>query len=229
MTITRDQTATGQVGTASSFTVTWPANPAAGAKAILHVIAPGSSGLVTSVVDNGTTPRTYTRDFLFNGGGGDLMIYRADSITLPSAGSYHATITLSASSEVITGGRTYLGVAAGAPASTNDATGTSGTAATGNVTPAVGSLLAGGFANDSAQNPETITLTTSGASSVYVTNNGTVGIGGMADNIATATSAQGLTWTFGDTPDWGAYVALYSAAASAAGAPYLIAQNTGYF
>ena len=210
MTVTRDQTATGQTGNASSVTLTWPTSPTAGSKAIVVV---QTEGTVSTVKDNGAVQSTFTQDQLFTGPGGDLCVYRADGIHLPSSGSYTVTITFGAADPFAASGRTYLGVATGAPASTNDNTGTSTTETTGNVTPsASGSLIVGGFANDSGLDPETITLTTSGASALYTNDNGNDLCGGAADIIPANTTSQGLTWTTGDSVDWAAHVVVYSPA-----------------
>ena len=213
MTIARDQTATGTAGSSTTFTLTWATAPAAGSKCLVLIQTP-SSGAVSSVKDNGTVQSTFTQDFLYNGGGGDLMVYRADGISLPGTGSYTVTVTMSGTQTVVAGGRTYTGVATGAPSTSNHNTGTSNSVTTGNVTPTVtGSLLVGGFADDSGANPETITLTTSGGQDIYKNTNGSILAAASADNIASTTSAQGLAWTLGDSPDFGAYVALYAPAA----------------
>jgi hypothetical protein len=223
MTVTRDQTATGQASASvSTLTITWPTLPAAGSKALIGLtMGGGQTASVTSAVDNGTTPRTFTADIGVAEGASNAgkYILRADNITLPSSGNYHVTITLSATVSWVTGcGRTYLGVASGGPTSAPAAaTGTSSSPATPNVTPAVtGALLFGVFDDTSAVNPESITLTTSGATTVYAQVNGASFLAGaVADKIATTTSSQGLAWTLGDSPDWGAWIAVYSPGATA--------------
>ena len=218
MAVTRDQTATGAFGSGSSVTITWATLPTAGAKALV-VIQTG--GTVSTVKDNGAVQSTFTQDQLFAGPGGDLVIYRADGIHLPSSGSYAVTITFGASDPYDASGRTYLGVATGGPGSTNSNTGTGTTTTTGNVTPPVtGSLIIGGFANDSGLNPETITLTTSGASALFTNANGTDICGGAADNIPANTTAQGLTWTTGDSVDWAGHIAVYSPVTSSTPSPF---------
>jgi hypothetical protein len=223
MAVTRDQAATGQaLASVSTLTITWPTLPTAGSKAIVGLaLGSGAAVSVTGAVDNGTTPRTFTGDVAVAAGASNAgkYILRADNITRPSSGSYHVTITLSTTVDWATGsGCTYLGVATGGPTSAPAAaTGTSGSVATPNVTPAVtGALLFGVFDDDSGVT-ETITLTTSGATNVYTNTNGvTLLCGAVADKIATTTSSQGLAWTLSpDTPDWGAWIAVYSPGATA--------------
>jgi hypothetical protein len=210
MTIAGDQTATGQApATTTTVTLTWGTNPTAGAKAIVVVMG---SATVTSVVDNGTTPKTFTADVSVTASGANRYVYRADGITLPASGSYHVTIT-AASGLYVAQGRTYTGVATGGPATSNSATGTSTSVSSGSVTPSVtGSLVIGGMIDDSSLDPETITLTTSGATNLYTNTNGNNFCGGVADHIVSGTSAQTLAWTLGDSADWAGIAAVYSPA-----------------
>lgn len=221
MTITRDQTATGSAiaDNTATVTLTWATAPTAGTKALVYV---GSTTAISSVKDNGATQSTFTAD-ASSSTDGFLGVYRADGIHLPSSGSYAVTVTLSGNAYAHAGGRTYLGMATGGPAATNSGSGTGTSVATGNVTPAAtGSLVAGVFADASSANPETITLTTSGASTIYSSTNGASDLAGAsADNITSGVTAQGLAWTLGDSVGWDALVAVYSPAASAA--------NTGAF
>jgi hypothetical protein len=179
----------------------------------------GSTVSITSVTDNGTVQSTFTNDVLDTTGGSFLGIWRADGIHLPGAGSYTVTVTFSASALGLASGRTYTGMGNGGPASSNaTAAGTSGSVATANLTPpAVGALLIGGFVDDSGANPETITLTTAGASSIFKNQNGTLLCGGIADHITSTGAAQGLAWTLSDAPDWGAMIAAYAAAGAVTG------------
>lgn len=221
MAVAVDQTATGvNPNGVTTATVTWGTNPAAGAKVLVFV---ASFTSVSGVVDNGATPTTFTLDANDNDNGANdyfVQVWRADNITLPGSGSYHATVTFSSSAAGVAGGRSYTGVASGAPSSTSlqaggASTGTSVT--TGNLTPpATGSLLVGGFLTDSGANPESITLTTSGASAIVTETNGTILAGAGADHIVTTTSAQGLAWTLGSSADWATVIACYAAAGAAA-------------
>jgi hypothetical protein len=215
--ITADQTATGaNPNGVTSQVITWATLPAAGAKALVLI---GSTVSVSSVKDNGAVQSTFTQDVLNTGGGSFLGVWRADGISLPGAGSYSVTVTFSAAALGVVGGRTYRGAAVGGPASSNNtASGTSGSVATGSLTPpAAGALLFGGFIDDSGVNPETITLTTSGATPVYSTGNGNVLCGAAADHVTSTGAAQGLAWTLSDTPNWGTVIAAYAAAAVSPG------------
>jgi hypothetical protein len=219
VTITRDQTATGQADADNTavITLTWATAPTAGSNALVYI---GSTASVSTVKDNGSTQSTFTQDALSTTDG-TLAVYRADGIHLPSSGSYTVTVTLSGDAYAHASGRTYLGMATGGPSATNSGSGTGTSVATGNVTPpATGSLVAGVFADASSANPETITLTTSGASTVYSSTNGAADLAGAsADNITTTVTAQGLAWTIGDSTGWDALVAVYGPAAASSAAP----------
>lgn len=224
MTATRDQTATGQAPVAvGSQVITWSTNPAAGSKVLVFVAISSLAGAPSSVKDNGTVQSTFTQDVDNTlGGAVYLGIWRADGISLPASGSYAVTVTFGTSTDdgVVTG-RSYAGVATGAPAaSSGTGNGTSGSVATGSVTPAAsGSLVFGGFIDDSGADPESITLTTSGANSLYSNTNGNFLCGAAADNIPAGTSTQSLAWTLGDSVDWNTVVAVYSPAVPATASP----------
>jgi hypothetical protein len=210
-----DQTATGIVPNGvTSAVMTWPTNPVAGSKALVLVT---SFNPITSVIDNGTTPTTYTLDANDNDNGAAdyfVQVFRADNIKLPSSGSYHVTITFGASAQAVAGGRTYLGLAAGAPASKNEQTTgsvNSAVPATGSLSPSAGDLLFGGFLTDASTT--TVTLTTSGATSLE--SNGSVfPVGAVADKVVTATGSQNLAWTVSSATDWATVIARYAFAAS---------------
>jgi hypothetical protein len=222
--VTRDQLATGHAAASvTSVTVTWPSLPAAGSKALITLaISNATSNGVTLVQDNGTSVSTFTADLSIppvSGTRAGKYIFRADGISLPASGSYTVTITLAGSVPTITAaGCTYLGVSTGAPTGTNNNSGTGSSVTSGNVTPAVtGALIFGAMDDDTSANPESITLTTSGANAVYTQANGAGFLCfAAADHIATTTSAQGLAWTLGDTPDWGAWAAVYSPSSAVA-------------
>jgi len=210
-----DQTATGQSVFAATVTLTWPTKPAAGTKALVVVGTPEAT--ITSVKDNGAVQSTFTADAAASVGvyPWAMGVYRADGITPPASGSYAVTITLSGTAFAVASGRTYTGLAAGGPAAVNSNSGTGTAVTTGNVTPAVaGSLVIGGFADDSGVDPETITLTTSGATSIYTATDGTFEPGAVAQNIVASTTATGFAWTLGDSVNWAAIAAVYSPAAA---------------
>lgn len=207
----RDQTATTLVGSSpTSLALTWATLPTAGAKALV-VIGLAGSGTITSVVDNGTTPRTFTAE---GNNGGNIYLYRADNITLPASGSYKVTITITGASgtDYSAGGRTYTAMATGGPSSSNfTASGLSTAVNTGNLTPpAVGSLKFGAFVDDTGTT-QTQTLTTSGANVVYAQTSGSAGFaGGAADHITTAGGAQSLAWTLSASQNWATVYAVYA-------------------
>ena len=222
MAVTRDQTATGQaLAGVTTFTVTWPTRPAPGSTALISVVDTSTDFALSGAVDNGVIQSTFTADVsIAPGAHAGKWILRANNITLPASGSYQVTVTMAGSCALVTtSGATYLGVLPGAPAGTNSNAATGSAVTTGNVTPAAaGSLIFGGMDTGSSLNPETITLTTSGATSLYTQANGaSFLVGAVADNIATSTAAQGLAWTLGDSVSWGGWAAVYSPAPTAPG------------
>lgn len=215
MAIARDQTPAGQsVLNPTTFTITWTTNPAPGAKVLLFI---GSDMSVTSVTDNGTTPRTFTDDADNGGASGWVYIWRADSITLPATGQYAVTVVMGAGATLdLAAARSYTGVATGGPVATNTGSGSSTTVNTGNVTPTVASsLVFGGFIDDTGNATQVITLTTSGGNTIFSSGNGNIVAGAAADNIPVATTATSMGWTISPTADFGAVVAVYSPAAAA--------------
>lgn len=220
MGITRDQTSgLAQVGSGSNVVCTWGTNPTAGAKVLVYVQL-GSTP--TSVVDNGTTPSTFVLDAT-SSLAAKCYVYRADGITLPAAGSYHVTVNFTPGSSTIQAiGQSYLGVAAGGPTATlNTATGTSNSPVSGSVTSSAGGALFAGLMTDtSGVNPESITLTSAGWSTVaLLTNGSSFWAGAFADFIGAGggpNTAQ-ATWTLGDAPTWGGLIAVYDAAVGGGG------------
>lgn len=215
MAIARDQTPAGSVtASGTTVTLTWGTNPVAGAKVLVFVY---SSVTVTSVQDNGSTVTTFTGDLNNAGSSGWAYIYRGDNIRLPSSGSYAVTVTFSATaSTILLAGRSYTGVASGAPAATGTTSGSSSTPSSGSATPTTANSLVAGFFVDGASASETITLTTSGANSVYSSSAGTVVDGAAADNIPAATTSQSIAWSLSATQSWGGLVAVYSPAGTTA-------------
>jgi hypothetical protein len=215
--ITRDQVSSvyTSAGTASAV-VTWPTLPAAGSKVLVAIGL--SSGGITSVKDNGTSVSTFVLDSPVETESNTIQVYRADGISLPSAGSYTVTVTLPSSQYVFGGGVSYWGVAAGGPTASNGGVnGGSASVATGSVTPArAGALFFAGFVDESSSNPETITLSGAGFSEQLTETNGSNVCGGIADQIAAGgPSSTACTWTLGDTPGWCAVIVSYDAAVAA--------------
>jgi len=207
----------GQVagGSGTSCTITWPANPAAGSSILLFVQSGAPALQPTSVVDNGTTPVTYTLDASNTTGGTSgygAFIYRANNITLPASGAYTVTVTDSSSRTIQGGGIEYIGMKAGPPDATNTASSAGSTSAsTGSATPAAaGGVVFGGFVDFSSLSPETITFTGSAlqAEEFRDTDGNIFACFAAAD--ALTGSAQNFTWTLGDSVAWQGAVAAYS-------------------
>jgi Glycosyl hydrolase family 26 len=205
----------GQVagGSGTVCTATWSVNPAAGSSILLFVQSGLPALQPTSVVDNGTTPATFTLDASntsVNGTG--CYIYRADNITLPASGSYTVTVTDSATRTIQAMGVEYIGKKAGGP----DATGTNSSAGstsvtTGSATPtSANGLVFGGFTDLTGLNPETITFTGSAPQTSQFT--GTNGANWSAVGVADALtgSAQNFSWTLGDSVGWAGVAVAYS-------------------
>lgn len=211
-TAARDQSAApATVFNVATITLTWATPPAAGSKVLVSVCS-ATGPTVVSVTDNGVTPATFSQDAAASAFGAfvDVYIYRADDITLPPAGPYEVTVTFTANTFGFATGASYLGVATGAPAAQNSASGTSGSVTTGSITPpAAGALALAIMTDDSGLNPESITLTAAGWTDQGTFTNGGIEAGAVADIIAPDTAAQAATWTLGDSPDWLALIATY--------------------
>jgi hypothetical protein len=218
--ITRGQkSALAQVGGGAGTTlaVTWSVNPSAGSTILLFVQSGTPALTPSSVQDNGTTPRTFTLDQSSTSGAG-CYIYRANSITLPGAGSYTVTVTLGSSRTLQAAGIEYAGVQPGSPAAVNTSSGTGTSVATGSAAPGTaGGLVFGGFTDTSGLNPETITFTGSSpqTSQFTATNGSTWFPMGVAD--ALTGSGQSFTWTLGDSVAWAGISAAYAPAGTAPG------------
>lgn len=233
MAITRGPaSALGTVGSGSSVAATWTGTqPTAGNKVLVAVQFYDVSSDLT-VVDNGTTPRTFTLDGSIppSGTATSVYIYRADNITLPGGGNYAVTVTTSGGAATIeAAGLAYSGVKAGGPVSSNTGTGTSTSVSTGNATPsAAGALYFASFFDATSLNPETITLTGSGFTEQFTQTNGSTFYGGgIADKIdAGGPIATACTWTLGDSVGWNSVIVAYDAAPAAgmASKPVVVGQ-----
>lgn len=198
---------------ASSFTITWPINPAAGSKILVGIsMGPGVASQFTSVVDNGATPTTFTMDAVQSGPSECCAtIWRGDNITLPASGGYTITITLASSQQCSAGAVAYTNVASGPPTATNNNTGTSSHPVSGFASSSgVGALYVSVYSSNSGNN-ETITATASGFVQEFVQTNGSGQIPfSYADKVdyAGPTSTQS-TWTLSDAPTWETVIAVY--------------------
>lgn len=223
MTITRDQlsnlTATSPVA-GTTFTITFPTNPTAGSSVIVALgLNFNAVGSVTSVVDNGTTPTTFTQDVTKVGTANHVSyIYRADNITLPSSGGYVITVTVSVTGiSASAGAQSYLGKATGGPVSTNTGTATSATITTNNGTStAGGSLFVGTFQNNSSNTADAVTVTNVNFTARLSESNGnTAQVYGFADQIKVANTADACTWSVATATDtYSSAIAVYSPAAT---------------
>ena len=215
MAITRGQLSTlASVGSAATLTTTWGTNPAAGSTILVFV---QYGGTITGVTDNGTTPAAFTLDKGTNSGKG-AYIYRANNITLPSAGSYAVTVTVSAAGTIDIAGVEYIGVKAGAPDAANSAFGSGTSVTTGSAGPASsGGLVFGGFSDGSGLNPETVTFTGASPQAEQARNTNGSSYWPCAVADALAGTAQAFTWTLGDSVSWGGVCAAYSPSAGGGG------------
>src|SRR6266568_4544285 len=215
MAITRGQKSSlAAVGSGTSLAVTWSVNPAAGNTILVFVQC---ANVPVTVADNGTTPATFTLDKSTAGGQG-AYIYRANNVSLPSAGSYTVTVTTSVATTIGAAGIEYAGMAAGAPTAASSSSGTGTSAATGSAAPAgSGGLVFGGFSDVSGLNPETITFTGPApqAEQFRETNGASFWPWAVAD--ALTGSSQNFTWTLGDSVAAGGVAAAYDAAGTGGG------------
>lgn len=204
---------------AGPMVITWTANPALGSKVLVAVF--GSTNVPSSVVDNGSTPSSFTQDAIVTASGHSSMIYRADNITLPAAGSYAVTVNFASSTTASGGGVAYLGVKPGGPTATNTGTATGTAVSSGAVTPAApGALAFAVFDDHSGLNPETITLTSAGYTERFTQVNGSAfNAGGCADALLSTAAATTATWTLGDSVLWGAAIAVYDATVTSPATP----------
>lgn len=109
-----------QVASGTTITTTWSVNPQPGATVLVFVqnLAP-----TITVVDNGSTPTTFTQDIV-NFNGANAYIFRADNVTLPASGSYSVTVTTNVAHTLQACGISYTGMAGGAPIMTYGANNT---------------------------------------------------------------------------------------------------------
>jgi hypothetical protein len=207
MSIVRGQISTlGIIGSATSQSTAWSVNPTAGNTILIFI---QTNGTISSVIDNGVSPTTFTLDIQPATSPG-IHIYRANGITLPASGSYTVTVTTGSATTIMIGGIEYSGVQPGAPASTNSGTNTSTSVTTGSAT---GVLCFGGFFDNTSLNPETITYTGPGTQQFVNTNGSGYWAAACADLISSGSNAH--TWTLGDSVLWQGVVAAYNAAAPA--------------
>ena len=215
MAAVRDKTSNLGTSTSATMAITWPTNPVVGSKVLVWVAQNGTAP--PTLADNGIVPATWVLDQANNPSLG-IFIFRADNITMPASGSFTVTVTRGGGTDLAGGGRSYLGLAAGGPVAANNGAGTGTAVSTGAVTPTTaGCVFFGAFQDASALNPETITLTGSGFTTVLTNTNGSsYQASSSADKIASGTGAQTCTWTLGDSVAWNAAMVAYAPATYAA-------------
>ena len=213
---TKGQSAVAQVGSGTTATATFATNPAAG-NTILAFVQTGGS--ITSVVDNGSSPATFTRD-VFSAGGKGAYIYRANNITLPASGSYNVTVTITSAGTIQVAALEFAGVAAGPPSATNTGSGTGTSVTTNSVSSGGDAVFFGGFSDNSGLNPQSVTFNSAGAGFTqdFVNTNGS-SYWPAAEASATVSgpATNSLSWTTGSSSAWGAAIAVYPAATGSGG------------
>jgi hypothetical protein len=209
MAIVRGQKSTlASTASAATLPTSWGTSPAAGST-VLVFIQVQSGFSITSVVDNGTTVRTFVNDTSTLAGEG-AYIFRANNVR-PPTGTYSVTVNLSGSTTITLMGIAYAGVVAGPPRVTN-AGGATGTAVTTNAVSGAGeSLYFAGFSDASGLAAETITYTGNGTEQGRVTNGSTFWCCALSDVIDVAGGSKSETWTLGDSVAWGSVIAVYDA------------------
>lgn len=233
MSIALDRVSTeNHVGTGTSLTTTFAVNPVAGATVICCVQAATNVGV--QVVDNGTTPKTFTLDQQGTPGaskGG--MIFRADNITLPASGQYILTFSHTDTAGTISmAAASFTGVASGGPSSINRNNATGTTVTPGSVTGSGSggdSLYIAMFSNSGGGNPQGWTSDTGGFTKFYEEQNGSSywGAGGVYSITSGAKNPQ---FTI-PSAAWTALAAVYEAAVAASGyaAAVLADSPVGYW
>ena len=213
---TRGQSAVAQVASATTATATFATNPGPGNTILVFV---QTNGAINSVVDNGSTPKTFTRDAFTTAGKG-AYIYRANDITLPASGSYKVTVTASAARTIQAKAIEFAGLAPGPPSATNAGSGTGTAVSTGSVTSGGDAVFFGGFSDNSGQNPQGITFKSAGDGFVqdFVNSNGAAyWPAAQASAIASGPATKSISWTIGSSSAWGAVIAVYPVGAGTGG------------
>jgi hypothetical protein len=213
---TQGQSALVQVGSGTTATAMFSTNPAAGNTILVFV---QTAGTITSVVDNGSTPTTFTAD-VFTTAGKGAYIYRANNITLPASGSYKVTVAITAAGTIQVKAIEFAGLASGPPSATNTGSGTGTAVATNSVTSGGDAVFFGGFSDNSGLNPQSITFNSAGAGFTqdFVNTNGSsYWPAAEASATVTGTATMSISWTIGTSSAWGAAIAVYPAAAGSGG------------
>ena len=211
---TKGQSAAAQVASGTTAAATFATNPTAGNTVLVFV---QTNGTISSVTDNGSTPRTFTRDASTTAGKG-AYIYRANSITLPASGAYKVTVNTTDSRTIQVKAIEFAGLAPGPPSATNTASGSGTAISTGSVTSNSEAVFFGGFSDNSGQNPQGITFNSAGAGfaqDFVNTNGGSYWPAAQASAITSGAATKSISWTTASSSAWGAVIATYRVAAVA--------------
>jgi hypothetical protein len=214
----KGQTAVGQVASATTATATFATNPAAGNTILVFV---QTNGTISSVTDNGSTPKAFTRDAFTTAGKG-AYIYRANNITLPASGSYKVTVKTADSRTIQLKAIEFAGLAPGPPSATNSGSGTGTAVSTNSVTSGGDTVFFGGFSDNSSQNPQSIAFNSAGAGFAqdFVNANGAAyWPAAQASATASGAATKSISWTIGSSSAWGAVIAAYGVVAAEAPTP----------
>jgi lysyl oxidase len=213
---TKGQSAVVQVGSGTAATATFTTNPAAGDTVLVFVQTAGS---ITAVVDNGSTPTTFTRD-VFTTAGKGAYIYRANNVTLPASGAYKVTVTIAAASTIQFKAIAFAGLVPGPPSGTNTGSGTGTAVSTNSVASGGDALFFGGFSDNSGLNPQGVTFNSAGAGFTqdFVNTNGSsYWPAAEASAALTGAATNSISWTIGSSSAWGAVIAVYPAGGGSGG------------
>lgn len=225
MSITRDQVSTiFATGSASSGATSFGTNPPAGDKVLIGIWAFGSGGVAdpTSVVDNGTSATTFTKEATRNDttNGLTVWIYRGDNVSMPGSGAYKVTVTYAAAHEFCCGAVAYGGVSSGTALATNSNAGTSATPSSGAAGSGNGNLYFAVMNDAGGTTTEGITTTSPFVQQV-VENNGNSFEAGVASDQINANGSQSCSWSIGSgSQTFVACIAVWTPAATVSPPPF---------
>jgi hypothetical protein len=192
--------------------------PVAGDKIIIvfWVFNSTVSPTISSVKDNATSQNTYSfvaSSIVSQGGGINWEAVWCYYLDLPAtatwSGNYTATITFGETEVGLDGGgAAYIGVSPGASTATNNATGVSAAANSGNITPVGNGLYVGGLTDSSGANPATATPGGGFTNEVVELDGATHEVGALAD-ILEGNGTKAASWTLEGSLIWNALVAFW--------------------
>ena len=195
----RDQLSNGiYQAAAGSAVITFGVNPAPGSMVLVAVA--NQSGALASVVDNGTTPLTFTSDNSNRAQSYNITIFRGAGITLPASGGY--TVTCTGTGVFAAAAISYTG-----PFGQLVSIGTGGGTSAGPATASAKGMLVFGAMSDSNNGVHAIVP----ASPVFTQQfSGTTGVGSIpggfqvGDFLASTApvSTQAIGWTLASSYQW---------------------------